>query len=97
MISKRAKRAPFKAARIDEIEPRPEHKFREWQEEGFTKFVVDRHGIVFRMMREGVDIDAMVEELNTNAAMAIMIEGTAADPNMNCDIWTSYNGKGINT
>lgn len=85
-----ADRAPFKAVPITEIEPRPEHNFRYWQEQGYVKFIVDRQGIVVRMCREGTDIEAMADDLNERAALTLMIHDTAADPAFNADMWKPY-------
>ncbi len=83
------RRAPYKTANIDEL---PEI-FKQYEIDignGSLKFIVDRDGIVIRRCGRAVNTESMVDEMNERAAMGLMIQGTAADPNMNCDIYSPY-------
>lgn len=91
MLRSMVKRAPFKGVPLSEVEPRPDHKFREWQEQGFFNAVVDRNGVVVRLCAERVNVTEMAEEMNTRAALTIMTEGTGADADWRkADPWKEH-------
>lgn len=83
MMLSTALRGPFAGLPMREVPPQKDKYlgYRVMQAEGYTSAVVDKQGLIVRLLRHdpnGVNAAIMAERMNTEAAGRILTDGTDA-------------------
>ncbi len=87
MMINRARRGPFTGLPMREVNPqiKPSLCHSRLTKEGYTSAVVDRDGMIMRLLRNdpmGSLARILASIMNENAAYALMVEGTPAANNV---------------